>query len=268
MKTFLPYVPLLTLGLMGGAHAQSVSAQSIIVNPAPTALKVGVHTNRDGSGQGVPAYGLRDRLELHIRASQDAYVYLFNVDPAGRVGLLVPGTPQGAGNFVKANTTLRLPPKGVPSPFIRAGSLGVNKVFVLASLVPLDLGKLPVAGKGFGGFTAVNVRGEAGLGQALGVLTAPLKPESWTTNAARYQIAEAGFAGTSYRSVFESRGSLRDIYTEFSDRLRAEGHGQITVRWGKNDVYGVFGRDAGPQRNAILEIRQRGRTFEVKLIRK
>lgn len=71
-----------------------------------------------------------------------------------------------------------------------------------------------------------------------------------------------------YRRTFESRGSLRDVYSEFSDRLRAEGYGQITVRYGKNEAQGVFGRSGGQQKNAVLELRQKGRVFEVKIQRK
>src|SRR6476469_6278797 len=109
---------ILALTLLGTAlatpphPAPSISAQSIIVNPVPSPVNVRVWTDRDSSGAGTPDYLPGEKIRLYTSVAQDAYVYLFNVDPAGQVDLILPNRYQGGGNFLKAGSVKVFPGAG------------------------------------------------------------------------------------------------------------------------------------------------------------
>ena len=117
---------LLTAGLLVGLTAATaaqaaprITAQSIIVNPYQGSLKVQVWTDRDQSGLSNPRYAIGEKLSVALRISQDAYVYLFNVNADGQIDLFFPNGYEG-NNFVKAGVVKRFP--GQNAMLTRAGA--------------------------------------------------------------------------------------------------------------------------------------------------
>lgn len=101
MKNLLIATSLL-LGLSVAAAQARITPQSIIVNPAPADLKVQVWVDRDQSGNGTPNYAVGDRIRIYTSVTDDAYVYLFNVNPDGSVDQILPNRYASGANFVKS----------------------------------------------------------------------------------------------------------------------------------------------------------------------
>ncbi|UBV44496.1 DUF4384 domain-containing protein (plasmid) [Deinococcus taeanensis] len=275
MKSFTAHVSLVALLAIGSAAQAQVSAQSIIVNPVPTSLKVNVRTNRTTTAQVVPTFAPGDHLEFYTRVNQDAYVYLFNVDAQGHVALLASNGLQAAGTFVKANTTQVFPKKGKASTFLLTLPQGVNQVFALASLMPLNLGALTARTAAQGDMTPVDVAGRPGLAQALKRVLDPLKAQSWTTDTSSYAVTRSSLTGLPAVDVnalkaqvsFQRKARLSEVYVTYADRLRAEGYLVTDARYGEREAKGVFVRKGAQLRQLTLEVTQRGTTFFVKLTR-
>ncbi|MPY66147.1 DUF4384 domain-containing protein [Deinococcus sp. SDU3-2] len=299
-----PLLGALSLGTAGAAPV--LSAQSIIVNPVQTSLSVRVWTDR-GSGTQAPAYAVGERIRLYAIVNQDAYVYLFNVDPQGQVDLVLPNQYQSGGNFVKANTTRTFPAAGDPFTFDIAGPLGLNKVLVLASLKPLDLGQIATFKSQQSRFATVSVQGQGQLAQALSIVVNPLPQASWVSDTAFYTVATrkeqaaplqtpapAPTAATPPRgtpiqppprtaqalsitvqplpNVREWKAavqgrSLQAVYDEYAARLKAEGFTQASTRKTGNHIRGEFRKGSA---RAELEVKQKGKKadYEVKIERR
>ncbi|PTA67824.1 DUF4384 domain-containing protein [Deinococcus arcticus] len=178
------------LALLGCAAyaAPQLSAQSIIVNPAPTTLSVKVWTDRDTSGAGTPSYAPGEKIRLFTQVNQDAYVYLFNVDPQGQVDLILPNRFQGGANFLKANAVKVFPAAGDSFTFDIAAPYGVNKVLALASRSPLNLDQIATFRSQQNSFATVNVSGQQGLAQALSIVVNPVPAANWITDTAFYSV--------------------------------------------------------------------------------
>ncbi|MBB6099531.1 archaellum component FlaG (FlaF/FlaG flagellin family) [Deinobacterium chartae] len=178
----------------GAAFGQArISPQSIIVNPtppAPTELGVNVWTDKDPSGNGSPDYYPGEHIRLYVSTTRDAYVYLFNVDPNGKVDLILPNRYSGGENFVKANTVKVFPPEGAGFTFDIAAPYGQNKVLALASKTPLNLDEIArFQSNQNSGFAEVTVKSQAGLAQALSIVVNPVPQNSWITDTALYNVA-------------------------------------------------------------------------------
>ena len=119
MKKILTLSALAALAAPAGA-APTISAQSIIVNPLPSTVNVRVWTDRDSSGAATPDYAPGEKIRLYTSVAQDAYVYLFNVDPNGQVDLILPNKYQGGANFLKAGAVKVFLFTLVPAVFIAA----------------------------------------------------------------------------------------------------------------------------------------------------
>lgn len=186
---FLTSLSTVTALLIGTASASPViSAQSIIVNPVPTSLSVKVWTDRDSSGTQAPNYLPGERIRLYTSVNQDAYVYLFNVDPQGNVDLILPNKYQGGANFLKANTTRAFPSPGDPFTFDIATPYGLNKVLALASRTALNLDQIATFKTQQNSFATVNVKGQQQLAQALSIVVNPVEPTSWISDTAYYNV--------------------------------------------------------------------------------
>ncbi|MVN87696.1 DUF4384 domain-containing protein [Deinococcus sp. HMF7620] len=271
MTLFKVSISLLLAGLGWASAAPQLSAQSIIVNPVQGPLKVNVRTNRDASGNGTPSYGPSDHLEFYTRVNQDAYVYLFNIDPQGRVNLLAGGGLQAKGNFVKANTTRVFPKKGDESPFLLTLPQGVNRVLAVASPSPLNVQDLAQAGASQSGAVPLKVTGQQGLAQALSIVVKPV--QGWVTDTAQYAVTRRNLgtlptldpAARQTQVRFDKDARLSEVYAAYADRLRAAGYQPVKAQYGDERATGVF---AAGSRQVALDVRKSGRRFDVKLERR
>ncbi|GGR17917.1 hypothetical protein GCM10008957_33340 [Deinococcus ruber] len=214
-------------------------------------------------------------MELYTRVTQNAYVYLFNVDAQGHVSLLASNGLQAGGTFEKANTTQVFPKKGKASTFLLTLPGGSNQVLALASLLPLNLEHLTERTAAQGEMTPVDVAGQVGLAQALSLVVKPLKPQSWTTNTTGYTITRSPSDGLPIVDVkalesqvsFKRNATLSEVYVAYADRLRAKGYLVIDARYGEREARGIFVRKGAQLRQVTLEVTQRAATFFVKLTR-
>ncbi|ADV66377.1 DUF4384 domain-containing protein [Deinococcus maricopensis] len=171
------------------AAAPQISAQSIIVNPAPsTDVSVKVWVDRDTSGTRVPNYRIGDRIRIYTSTDRDAYVYLFNVNPDGSIDQILPNHLQSGGNFVKANTVKAFPSARDQFVFNVAGPYGTNKVLALASTRPLNLQDIS-SFQGGQSFAQVKQDNQQEFAQALSIVVNPVPQNSWITDVAYYNVA-------------------------------------------------------------------------------
>ncbi|THF86504.1 DUF4384 domain-containing protein [Deinococcus sp. KSM4-11] len=191
-----PFVLLaLTASLLGlGAPALAaprISAQSIIVNPVPTSLSVQVWVNRDPYGNGTPSYRIGENISVSARVSEDAYVYLFNINPDGTTDQILPNR-LGGGNYVRAGQVRTFPSAGDNFQFNIAGPYGLNKVLVIASRHQLNLSELS-SYSGGGAFATVKPQDPGRLAQALSIVvdpvSQPVPQQDWTSDAVQYNVA-------------------------------------------------------------------------------
>ncbi|AZI43109.1 PEGA domain-containing protein [Deinococcus psychrotolerans] len=175
--------------LSSAMAAPKISAQSIIVNPVQPDLSVSVWTDKNPDGTQIPNYKIDEKITLNVRSSQDAYVYLFNVDGTGKVDQLLPNRYANGANFVKANVVKTFPAAGDQFTFDIAGPVGLNKVLVLASKTELNLGDLSKFSSQQDSFADVNAKGQQQLAQALSIVVSPIPQNSWVSDTAFYNVA-------------------------------------------------------------------------------
>ncbi len=191
-----PFVLLaLTASLLGlatpAAAAPKISAQSIIVNPVPTSLAVQVWVNRDPYGSGTPNYRIGEKISISTRVSENAYVYLFNINPDGTTDQILPNR-LGSGNYVRAGQVRSFPAPGDNFQFNIAGPYGLNKVLVIASRSQLNLSQLS-SYTGGSAFATVKPQDPGRLAQALSIVVDPVEQpvpqQNWTSDAVQYNVA-------------------------------------------------------------------------------
>jgi len=177
----------LLMGLTATASAApKITAQSIIVNPTPGDLSVQVWTNRDTTGQANPRYAIGDKLSVAVKATQDAYVYLFNVNADGQIDLFFPNGYEGD-NFVKANTTRRFPGQNAKYSLTVGGPEGQDKLLAVASRTKLNIDQIANFA-GSQGFAQVGFSGQDKLAQALSIVVSPLDQGTWVTDTAYFYV--------------------------------------------------------------------------------
>lgn len=278
-KTALGLSILLAAGLGGPAHAAPrLSAQSIIVNPVPTTVDVKVWTDRDSSGTRTPSYQPGERIRLYVSVSQDAYVYLFNVDPDGQVDLILPNKYQGGANFLKANTVKVFPAAGDPFTFDIAAPYGLNKVLALASKTELDLGQIATFKSAQNSFADVKVKGQGGLAQALSIVVTPVPQNTWDSATAFYRVVARRAAvpalpaqpvnpwgnARKWQVVVGVPADLRALHDSYAARLKAEGYVQTKLKIKPGEIESEYRRGDD---EAELEVGRKGNGVEIRLER-
>ncbi|MEF2279530.1 DUF4384 domain-containing protein [Deinococcus sp. YIM 134068] len=178
--------------------APRLSTQSIIVNPVQTSLSVRVWVDRDPSGSMTPNYRVGDRIRLSVQTNEDAYVYLFNVNPDGSVDQILPNRLGGT-NFVRRGEVRTFPAVNDSFTFDVAGPYGVNKVLVVASRRALNLSEISSFQTGQP-FATVKPTANSPqrLAQALSIVVNPVTPtptqpvpsqQDWVSDTAQYNVA-------------------------------------------------------------------------------
>ncbi|UQN04943.1 DUF4384 domain-containing protein [Deinococcus sp. QL22] len=167
-----------------------LSAQSIIVNPVQTNLTARVWVDRDTSGTRVPNYSVGDRITLYTTVNENAYVYLFNVNPDGTTDQILPNRIS-ASNYVRAGTTRAFPATGDQFTFDITGPSGQNRVLVIASRRALNLSELSSYQQGQS-FATVKPQTPERLAQALSIvvnpIAQPVPQQDWVSDTAFYNV--------------------------------------------------------------------------------
>ncbi len=189
--TSLKALALLTSVALGSAFAAPlISAQSIIVNPIDDGLTVKVWTDRDTGGNSTPDYRVGERIRLYAKVNEDAYIYLFNVDPAGKIDMILPNRLQGGASFMRANETKSFPANGAKFFYTVGddGGYGINKVLAVVSKNQLNLNDIARFKNNQAQFADVQVSGQNNLAQALSIVVNPIPSEEWYSDTALYNV--------------------------------------------------------------------------------
>lgn len=281
MQKFL--IPLTAVLAATAFAAPKISPQSIIVNPVPQpGVGVSVWTDRDPSGNGIPNYRVGEHIRIYTSVTQDAYVYLFNVNPDGSIDQILPNR-LGGDNFVKAGATKVFPAPGDNFTFDISGPAGINKVLALASTAPLNLNQISsfTAGQPF---AKVNVQGQQNLAQALSIVVNPVPQDSWITDTAQYNVLGVDVVtppsrpnpvvtypapnwnqSSSWNYSFSGNHSLRAVYDFYSGELQRQGYRLVESVQRGNRIEARYTRGSD---RATLKVEQRGNRFDVKIERR
>jgi hypothetical protein len=204
----------LLLGSVGLAQRIVVSPQAIVVNPLP-AFDVDVWVDRDPSGRDAPSYGVGEEIQIGVRVSEDAFVYLFSVSAAGEIVQIVPNRYDAAGrdNFVRAGSTRLFPPQGARYSFVIDPPQGLAKVIAVASKRELDTRTL-ASFASERDFTASSRLGEDGFARALSIVVEPLPQESWVTATALYYVGSRPAVGAFGSLSVSSSPSRAEVWVD------------------------------------------------------
>ncbi|MBW6457105.1 MAG: PEGA domain-containing protein [Trueperaceae bacterium] len=188
------------LSLFAAAVAQGpvLSPRSIVVNPIP-GFEVDVWLDKDPSGRDAPAYRVGENLEISVRPSADAYVYLFSLAADGEVVQVLPNRydADGSNNFVSGGTVRTFPPGGARYTFNVAPPQGLAKVMAVASRRPLDVSTL-ASFRSENDFATSNI-GEDAFARALRIIVTPIPSTDWVSATALYYVGtrpQVGAYGT------------------------------------------------------------------------
>lgn len=181
----LTTMALLAVGSVASADAR-LSARSIIVNPTPSPVNVRVWVDKDTSGSTTPTYYEGEQVRVSVAVSQNSYVYLFDVDPLGKVSMIFPNRYSGRNNFVYANSTRSFPDG--PYTFDVSAPYGNSKVLAVASKTPLNMDDIFRFESGQN-FATPLVRNQQQLAQALSIVVNPVPQNTWESDTAYYYAA-------------------------------------------------------------------------------
>jgi hypothetical protein len=245
-------------------------------------VNVRVWTDRDSSGTGTPDYAPGEKIRLYTSVAQDAYVYLFNVDPAGQVDLILPNRYQGGSNFLKGGSVKVFPGAGDGFTFDIAAPYGVNKVLALASRSPLNIDDIATFKTQQASFATVNVQGQGQLAQALSIVVTPVPENTWDSATAYYRVARpaaqtvqpapiqstapapvhpapvAGipWGGAQTWAAVDPRPNLRQVHDEYVARLRVDGYVLVKTTQTRAEIRSEFHGPRGAA--AVMRVRHQG----------
>jgi len=280
MKKLLTLTALTATLAATASAAPVISAQSIIVNPVQNNVNVRVWTNKDTSGTRTPSYFPGERIQISTTVDQDAYVYLFNVDPNGQVDMILPNRYAGGANYVKANTTKVFPAPGAGFTFDIAAPYGLNKVLSLASRTPLNIEQLSQFKTQQGSFQT-GIQGQGQLAQALSIVVnpvaQPIPQNSWDSATAFYNVAQRPVSAPAqptypwtqvrvWRSYtpYTSGSNVVTVYQDFNTQLTDQGYRLVSRNQRGNELSATYRGNNG---TAQLYIRLVNGQFEVRINR-
>ncbi|MGE0255650.1 MAG: DUF4384 domain-containing protein [Alphaproteobacteria bacterium] len=156
-------------------------------------LKVAAWLNRADS-----TYAIGDTVELYVRASQDAFITIFNTDATGRTTVIFPNQFSTM-NKVTGNTVVRVPAGDAPFRLQVGGPAGANLVKIVASKTDVSLVSSPdyvVAGN-FRSFTGTTET----LARQIQAVTAQNPTAGWASSDMTLTVAGPAGAQPTMPSV-------------------------------------------------------------------
>lgn len=265
----------LLLASLVSAQRIVVSPEAIVVNPEPT-FGVEVWVDRDPSGREEPAYAIGESIEISVRPSEDAYVYLFSVSASDEVVQILPNRYDDGGRdaLVQADVTRTFPPQGARYAFVVEAPEGLAKVIAVASRRPLDTSTL-ASFSSEQDLLASSRLGEDGFARALAVVVEPLPQEAWVTATALYHVGRTPAQRTYGTITVTSRPPNAEVFVDgafagftpleygarpgsYEVEVRAAGHASaretVEVRRGRVTRVDVSLRTDAPPRPPRAEV--------------
>ena len=188
MMRFFP-VFVTALLVLGAALAQDpiFSPESIIVNPLPS-FSVDVSVDKDPSGVFAPVYQVGEPIQIEVRVSEDAYVYLFSIGETGQITQLLPNRFE-PDNFLSANQRWVFPGPGARYGFTVSPPEGLEKVLAVASKTPVYTGQL-VNFRSDDDFATSDV-GQDRFAEGLSIVVEPVPSSDWVTDTALLYVGSS-----------------------------------------------------------------------------
>jgi len=183
LRLFL-FIGLLTLSVGAGTAAGDVkpAPQGIIVAPPESAFSIQIKTDHQ-------IYSPKEAVKLSIELSRDAYVYIYDINPAGRVTLLFPNG-FSRDNRLKAGRHA-LPDKNSYS-FAVTEPLGMESLQALALLKPIPLLELSAQGDlEKYPFPQLSSDPQALKPQVQQLIEITVEPGEWATDWTQFVVAPA-----------------------------------------------------------------------------
>jgi len=199
------------------AFAQKIviSPESIVVNPNPAPdFNVRVTLDKSQSGNARPVYQLGENVQITVRVSQSAYVYLFSVKPNGEITQILPNRydQQGRDNHLRAGESRTFPPSNARYSFSVAPPTGLSKVIAVASKKQLDTSQLAHFSNGQS-FASSNI-GQQGFARGFAIIVKPLPQQDWVTDTALYYVGNAPPSPTFGNLSIDSRPRQAQVYVD------------------------------------------------------
>lgn len=129
VSTLLLLLFLLTVGTAAQDQEGQAVPQTIIIGPDESALSIDIRTDK-------PRYKPEETLKIQLELNRDAYVYIYDIQPDGRVTLLFPNG-FARNNYLKAGSHT-LPATNDYSLVVNE-PLGVESLQAIASTTPLPI---------------------------------------------------------------------------------------------------------------------------------
>jgi hypothetical protein len=181
------FLALLALALpLAFAQRIVISPEAIVVNPNPAPnFTVTVSLNKSGSR---PVYQMGESVQISVRVSQSAYVYLFSVKPDGEITQILPNRydPAGQSNLMNAGESRTFPPANARYSFTIAPPKGLSKVIAVASKRQLDTRE--IAQFKSGDTFASGTGGQDGFVHGFAIVVKPVPQQDWVTSTALYYV--------------------------------------------------------------------------------
>ena len=215
--------------ISGAAMAQSaprLTPQAVIVNPVQTALQVNVRVDKASYVEG-------EKQRISVSVNQDAYVYLFDIQPDGVVSVLLPNGFSGGTPFLRANENRVFPPNGAGYELTIAAPFGQEKILAVASKRELNLSQI-VPQVRTNQIVTASVQGQDGLARALAVTVTPLPPQDWVTDVANFETRSRNAPSTNGVLAVNVNPDSANVYVD--GVLVGKGDTRINIPAGQRNV--------------------------------
>jgi len=167
------------------AAAPQISPQRIIVNPIETSLKSKVWLDRTADSSGYATYRPGDNVTIKASVNEDAYLYLFSVDPKGEIVQIFPNQ-YAEDNFVEGGQTVTLPGPDANYTFEVDKDPGISKVFAVAAKDPLDFQDV-VEIKNNAVFATYHRDGQEAFAQEISGILNSIPDDAWHSSVILYR---------------------------------------------------------------------------------
>ncbi len=217
--TFLAVILALSPGLGAFAQDDEAAPQTIIIGPDASPLEVDIRTNK-------PRYQPDESLKIHLQVNQDAYVYIYDIRPDGRVTLLFPnGFAQN--NYLNAGRHT-LPATNDYS-LVVDEPLGVESLQAIASKTPLPMAELSSQGFDEEAFPLIGEDIETVKPDVKATIQKTAQSDAWATAWTQFLVAQR-FA----RLRVDSQPGDAQVYV--NGQLRGQSPVELVVEPGELNV--------------------------------
>ena len=174
--------------------------KTIIIEPPPGAeFKVDVWTDKGDNAK----YNVGEKLIIYFKVTQDAYVYIWDINANGEVRLIFPNK-YNQDNFVRANIVYSIPSSRDTYSLKIAPPAGREVIHILASKTPISTLEEYKGMMDRDPFPLIPQAPEIFTDKVKRTIEIVPTPTQWTTDNAIFYVAEGPTSTTTGRLIVES----------------------------------------------------------------